>query len=169
MVCEAIKPDLGILQSDGDVLPAEAFMWRGIIIQCKPFGKNILLIFGQEGARFGVVGNEEVSSEADKNGCDSLENEDPLPAIKPSNPFHVSNGPREYTAERASEGSSGKEERDSELSFNSQVEESEIEDDAWEQASFCDAEEEADDEEAGKIRDDALEGCDDAPDNGDGW
>ena len=109
MVCEAVKPDLGILQSDGDVLPAEAFMRRGIIIKCEPFGKNILLILGQEGARFGVVGNEEVSSEADKNGRDSLENEDPLPAIKPSNPFHVSNGPCEYTAECASEGSSGKE------------------------------------------------------------
>ena len=119
MVCEAIKPDLGVFQGDGNILPCEAFMRRGIIVECEAFCKHVLLISGQEGACFWVVRDEEVRRTSDQNGRDSLENENPFPAIKASNALHVSNSPCENTTERSGEGGSGEEERDSELSFGS--------------------------------------------------
>lgn len=169
VVCKAVQPDLGVFQSDGDIGPTETLMRSGVVVESKALFKDILLILGQESARFGIVGDEEVCSAADEHSCDSFENEDPLPAIESSNALHVCNGPCENTAERTGEGGSGEEEGDAELSFGSEVEESKIEDDAGEEASFCDAEEETDDEEAGEVVDHALKGCDNTPNDGDGW
>jgi hypothetical protein len=169
VVGRAVQPDLRVLQRQGHIRPSESLIWRGIIVECKAFGKHTLLVLGQECTCLRIVGDEPVCCNTTQDGEYSFQDEDPLPPVETSNALHVSDAPCQRTTEGTGKSCRGEEERHAKLSLFSQVEETEVVDNTREQATLSNAEEESDDEEAREIVYDALECCNNTPDDRQSW
>lgn len=81
-------------------------------------GKDPIPLFGRQPFDlFGEVGDEEESGDADEDGQDAFENEEPSPVTQAANAAHVGDGAGEQAAESASDEDGAPEDGEAPLGF----------------------------------------------------
>lgn len=127
-VHEKVKPDLPVLESLPHKPPLEVLslcnLHRPLVglrgrlpLILEAIDDKLALLLGQEACRLGEVVQEEEGGGRDDHGDNSLEDEDPAPALETANAVHLGDAESEEPAECTGNGSGREEHGLAELNF----------------------------------------------------
>lgn len=121
------------------------------------------VVGAEEAGSLGPVKHKPPAEDADENGSDTLDDENPCPARSATNAVHLCDSGGKETTKGASQGSSREEDCGAHTNLGALVPAGEVVVDTGEEASFCDSEEPTSSQETREVVAKTHEGHDDAP------
>lgn len=157
-----VNPDLPVLESILGELHVEGIREnRSILLETS---ENLLALgVVEELGSVGVVVHDKESHDSEDESDETLNDEDPSPAIKTTKTLHLHDTTSKETTESTSSSSSREENSHAETALMSLIPESDVVSDTGEETTLSETESHASGEKTTKVIGDTHKGCDDGP------
>ena len=129
---------------------------------------ELFLLGAEPRGREGIIGQDKVGAQAEEDGGDALEDEDPAPGVVASGAIHEADAVGEQAAGEASDGGGGEHVEDADTQLGATIPKGQVEVDAGEEAGLEQAQQQAEADELALVVDEAGAHTDEAPGEGGG-